>query len=126
MDWVELYRIFHRPIKGAKVPSCVTTVNVTAAPTCPGLKSSQAVIMVILVSIVYSGLVFPPAPSAQQVPVSGYTGAGDTVPVYRPHRTSSAALPKLETRNYADSNTSQHSAGAWALHRQFPDQRSAL
>ena len=57
----------------------LTTVNVAAAPTCPGLKSSQAVIMVILVSIVYSGLVFPPGPSAQQVPVSGYTGAGDTV-----------------------------------------------
>ena len=52
VDWVELYRIIHRPIKGAKVPSCVTTtVNVAAAPTCPGLKSSQAVIMVILVSI---------------------------------------------------------------------------
>ena len=49
------------------------TVNVGAAPTCPGLKTSQAVIMVILVSIVYSGLVFPPAPSAQQVPVSGDT-----------------------------------------------------
>ena len=104
--------------------SCVTTtVNVAAAPTCPGLKSSQAAIMVILVSIVYSGLVFPPGPSAQQVPVSGYTGAGDTVPVYRPHRTSSA-LPKLETRNYADSNTSQRLACAWALHRHFPDQRS--
>ena len=103
----------------------LTTVNVAAAPTCPELKSSQAVIMVILVSIVSSGLVFPPGPSAQQVPVSGYTGAGDTVPVYRPHRTSSA-LPKLETRNYADSNTSQHSAGAWALQRQFSDQCSAL
>ena len=54
------------------MPSCVTTtVNVGAAPTCPGLKSSQAVIMVILVSIVSSGLVFPAGPSAQQVPVSG-------------------------------------------------------
>ena len=71
MDWVQLYGIFHWPIKGAKVPSCVTTtVNVAAALTCPGLKSSQAVIMVILVSIVYSGLVFPPGPSAQ-VPVNG-------------------------------------------------------
>ena len=117
MDWwVEPCKIFHWAIKGAKVPSCVTTtVNVAAAPTCPGLKSSQAVIIVILVSIVYSGLVFPAGPSAQQVPVSGYTV----------HRTSSD-LPKLETRNYADSNTSQHSAGAWALHRQFPNQRSAL
>ena len=64
--------------------SCVTTtVNVGAAPTCSGLKSSQAVIMVILVSIVFCGLVFPTGPSAQQVPVSGYTGAGDTVLVYR-------------------------------------------
>ena len=72
VDWVELYRIFYWPIKGVKVPSCVTTtVNVGAAPTCPELKSSQAVIMVILVSIVYSGLVFPAGPSAQQVPVSG-------------------------------------------------------
>ena len=103
------------------MPSCVTTVNVAAAPTCPGLKSSQAVIMVILVSIVYSGLVFPPGPSAQQVPVSGYTGARDTV-----HTGPAQALPKLETRNYGDSNTSQRSAGAWALHRQFPDQCSAL
>ena len=91
------------------------TVNVGAAPTCSELKSSQAVIMVSLVSIAlvdwYSQLVQVPSRSQSvgtMVLVTLYTGPALLCPNWKLETT----LPRL--------------ASAWALHRQFFVQRSAL